>query len=54
LGGKTPWEYLMENHREAILFDPEVSHMYGTPTTSWQVEMLWHLIPRRVLNTQTF
>lgn len=32
LGGKTPWEYLMENHREAILFDPEVSHMYGTPT----------------------
>ena len=32
LGGKTPWEYLMENHRGVILFEPQVSHMYWTPT----------------------
>ena len=28
LGGKTPWQYLIEYHREAILFDPKLSHMY--------------------------
>ena len=27
LGGKTPWEYLMENHREAVSFDAKLSHM---------------------------
>ena len=27
LGGKTPWEYLMENHREAVSFEPQVSQM---------------------------
>ena len=32
LGGKTPWEYLMENYRGVILFEPQVSHMYWTPT----------------------
>jgi len=32
LGGKTPWEYLMENHRGAILFEPQVSQMYWTRT----------------------
>ena len=32
LGGKTPWEYLMENHREAVSFDAKLSHMYRTPT----------------------
>ena len=30
LGGKTPWEYLMENHREAVSFDAKLSHMYRT------------------------
>jgi len=33
LGGKTPWEYLMENHREAVSFDAKLSQMYRTPTT---------------------
>jgi len=28
LGGKTPWEYLMENHREAVSYEPQVSHIY--------------------------
>jgi len=32
LGGKTPWEYLVENHREAVSFEPKVSHMYWTRT----------------------
>ena len=32
LGGKTPWEYLMENYRGVILFEPQVSHMYWTRT----------------------
>ena len=27
LGGKTPWEYLMENHREVVSFDTELSQM---------------------------
>ena len=27
LGGKTPWEYLMENHREAVSFDAKLSQM---------------------------
>ncbi|RLA96012.1 MAG: hypothetical protein DRG32_05850, partial [Deltaproteobacteria bacterium] len=32
LGGKTPWEYLMENHREEVSFDAKLSHMYRTRT----------------------
>ena len=32
LGGRTPWEYLMENHRGAILFEPQVSQIYWTWT----------------------
>ena len=32
LGGKTLWEYLMENHREAVSFEPQVSHIYWTRT----------------------
>ena len=32
LGGKTPWEYLMENHREAVSFDAKLSQVYRTPT----------------------
>ena len=31
LGGKTPWEYLMENHREEVSFDAKLSQMYRTP-----------------------
>ena len=32
LGGKTPWEYLMENHKEEVSFDAKLSHMYRTRT----------------------
>jgi len=27
LGGKIPWEYLMENHREVVSFETELSQM---------------------------
>jgi len=27
LGGKTPWEYLMENHRGVVSFDAKLSQM---------------------------
>jgi len=32
LGRKNPCEYLVEDHREVVLFDDELSHMYRTPT----------------------
>jgi len=28
LGGRTPWEYLMENHREAVSLDVKLPQMY--------------------------
>ena len=32
LGGKTPWECLMQKHRKILSLDPKLSQTYGTPT----------------------